>query len=240
MGRLGKLIAVAASVAIIAVAMGLEPKRPTAPGAVAPAPVPATEPALVPTAEPAPAPTAAPPAPDAPKGDAPSNPADAVDAPPPDLAQALAPGQITGAAGKGSVTGMAIPRYVSLKGSEGNARRGPGFTHRIDWVFRKSGMPLRITAEYEHWRRVEDSEGEGGWIHYSLLSGVRSALVTQDMAEFHSDPDDRADLVFRAQKNVTGWLEKCLPDWCRLSVDGMTGWVRKTALWGVDRDEVFK
>jgi SH3-like domain-containing protein len=64
---------------------------------------------------------------------------------------------------RGSVTSLPLPRYVSLKTNEGNARRGPGLTHRIDWVFTRAGMPLRITAEFEHWRRVEDSEGVGGW-----------------------------------------------------------------------------
>jgi SH3-like domain-containing protein len=78
----------------------------------------------------------------------------------------------------GCVTNLPLPRFVSLKGSEGNARRGPGLTHRIDWVFTRAGMPLKITAEFENWRRVEDSEGAGGWVHYSLLSGVRTALVT--------------------------------------------------------------
>ena len=90
---------------------------------------------------------------------------------------------------RGSVTNLPLPRYVSLKGNEGNARRGPGLTHRIDWVFTRAGMPLRITAEFEHWRRVEDSEGVGGWVNFVLLSGVRTALVTQDMAEFRTLPD---------------------------------------------------
>lgn len=141
---------------------------------------------------------------------------------------------------RGSVTNMPLPRYVSLKGKEGNARRGPGLTHRIDWVFTRAGMPLRITAEYEHWRRVEDADGAGGWVHYSLLSGVRSALVTQDMAEFRAAPRDDADVVFQAERNVVGWLLECDPDWCRLSVEGEKGWVRKTALWGVDKDEVVE
>ena len=54
----------------------------------------------------------------------------------------------------------------------------PGLTHRVDWVFTRAGMPLKITAEYENWRRVEDFEGAGGWVHYSLLSGVRTVMVT--------------------------------------------------------------
>lgn len=141
---------------------------------------------------------------------------------------------------RGSVTNLPLPRYVSLKGSEGNARRGPGLTHRIDWVFTRAGMPLRITAEYEHWRRVEDAEGAGGWVHYSLLSGVRSALVAQDLADFRDSPADDADVLFQAERNVVGWIQECEPEWCRLSVDGEKGWVRKTALWGVDAGEVIE
>ena len=142
--------------------------------------------------------------------------------------------------GKGAATQLPVPRFVSLKSSEGNARRGPGLTHRIDWVFTGAGMPLRITAEYEHWRKVEDSEGFGGWVNYSLLSGVRAILVTQDMAEFRTAPDDDAAVAFQAEIGVIGRLLECDPDWCRISVEGEKGWVRKAALWGVDRAEVVE
>ena len=54
---------------------------------------------------------------------------------------------------RGPVTNLPLPRYVSLKGNEGNARRGPSLSHRIDWVFRHAGMPLRVVAEFGHWRR---------------------------------------------------------------------------------------
>jgi SH3-like domain-containing protein len=101
------------------------------------------------------------------------------------------------------VTNLPLPRFVSLKGSEGNARRGPGLTHRIDWVFTRSGMPLRITAEYENWRRVEDFEGAGGWVHYSLLSGVRTGLVILDMAEFRDTPSDDGTVVAQAERALS-------------------------------------
>ena len=141
--------------------------------------------------------------------------------------------------GKGAVTNLPIPRFVTLKGNQGNARRGPGLTHRIDWVFTREGMPLKVTAEYEHWRRVEDVDGAGGWIHYSLLSGVRSVLVTQDMAQAFSDPDPGSDVVYQSELGVVGKLLQCLPDWCRIQVNGEKGWVQKTAIWGVTPDEVY-
>lgn len=141
---------------------------------------------------------------------------------------------------KGAVTNLPIPRFVSLKGREGNARRGPGLTHRIDWVFTTSGMPLRITAEHEHWRRVEDAEGMGGWVHYSLLSGVRYALVTQDLAEFRDSPAADARVNFQAERNVIGKVLECDADWCRVTTEGETGWILKSALWGVDPGEILK
>ncbi|WP_245999402.1 SH3 domain-containing protein [Paracoccus methylarcula] len=139
---------------------------------------------------------------------------------------------------RGPVTNLPIPRYVSLKGSEGNARRGPSLSHRIDWVFRHAGMPLRVVAEFGHWRRVEDKDGAGGWVHYALLSGVRTAIVIQDMAELRTRPDAEADIVARAESGAIVRLGECNPGWCKISGGGERGWVPKTSIWGVDPDEI--
>ncbi len=141
---------------------------------------------------------------------------------------------------RGAVTNLPLPRFVTLKTNEGNARRGPGLTHRIDWVFTRAGMPLQVTAEFDNWRRVEDREGAGGWIHYSLLSGTRSALVTQDLAAFRDDADDAARVTFQAEADVVGRVLECNLDWCRMNVDGTRAWVRKTAIWGVGADEIVE
>ncbi len=140
---------------------------------------------------------------------------------------------------RGAVTNLPLPRYVTLKTGEGNARRGPGLTHRIDWVFTRAGMPLKITAEYENWRRVEDAEGAGGWVHYSLLSGVRSVMITVDSADLHDSPDATSGIVLRAERGVLGRIVECAPDWCRINIQGEKGWVPKSALWGVNAGEVM-
>ena len=140
--------------------------------------------------------------------------------------------------GRGSVTNMPLPRFVSLKGSEGNARRGPSLSHRIDWVFRHRDMPLMVTAEFGHWRRVEDRDGQGGWIHYSLLSGVRTAIVHKDMLDLMAKPEARANVVARAEAGAIVRLHECNIDWCRVSGGGEKGWVPKTTIWGADPDEI--
>ncbi|MDD9709086.1 MAG: SH3 domain-containing protein [Paracoccaceae bacterium] len=142
------------------------------------------------------------------------------------------------AADRGSVTNLPLPRYVSIKSGEVNVRRGPSLTHRVDWVFTREDMPVEITAEHGHWRRVRDRDGAGGWVHYSLLSGTRTVIVDQDMLALHSRPDPAAPANAHLEQGVVARLDNCTPDWCRLSAGGYRGWAPKTALWGVKPDEV--
>ena len=134
---------------------------------------------------------------------------------------------------RGPVTNLPMPRYVSLKADEANARRGPGTDHRIDWVFRKRDMPLRVIGEYSNWRRVADRDGAGGWVHYTLLSGVRTVLVEVDMTPLRSSPDANAQINAYAEAGVIARLGDCVPGWCRISADGLRGWAEASALWGV-------
>ncbi len=137
----------------------------------------------------------------------------------------------------GPVTGLPLPRYVSLKLPEARARRGPSRSHRVDWIYLQPGLPLRITAEFEQWRRVEDVDGYGGWVHYSALSGVRTALVTQDLAPLRRSPDRSAPEVALLESGVIARILSCQRDWCRLAVDGHRGWVERRMIWGVDPEE---
>jgi len=141
--------------------------------------------------------------------------------------------------GIGCESHLPLPRYVSLKKSEGNARRGPDTSHRIDWVFVREGMPLKVTAESGDWRRVEDPEGEGGWMLNILLSPARTVLVTLDMAEIRAAPADDARLVAQAEIGVIGQVLACTRDWCRIAMDGQRGWMHKSTIWGVGPDETI-
>ena len=139
----------------------------------------------------------------------------------------------------GPETNLPLPRFVSLKTDEGNARRGPALDQRIDWVFVREDMPLQITAEYGHLRRVEDRDGEGGWVHYSLLSGTRTVIVDQDRLPLRSRPEDNAPEIALLEQNVVARLENCEVEWCRISAGGYGGWAPKADLWGVGAAEVL-
>ncbi|WP_323784634.1 SH3 domain-containing protein [Thalassovita sp.] len=139
---------------------------------------------------------------------------------------------------RGPVTNLPLPRFVSVKASEANVRRGPSLTHRIDWVFKRRNMPVEITAEYGHWRRVRDRDGAGGWVHYSLLSGVRHVIIDKDMLALHVRPDANTAITARLELGVIAKLENCTQDWCKLRAGGYRGWAPKDTIWGVNPDEI--
>ena len=139
---------------------------------------------------------------------------------------------------KGQVTNLPIPRYVSLKVKEANARRGPSLSHKIDWIYKRQNMPLEIYAEYENWRRVRDFEGLGGWVHYTLLSGTRYVLVKNELLEMRLLPSIDAQVIAKVPQHNIATLDKCNKDWCRIIDDGYKGWVPKNGIWGVYENEL--
>ena len=139
---------------------------------------------------------------------------------------------------KGQVTNLPIPRYVSLKVKEANARRGPSLSHKIDWIYKRQNMPLEIYAEYENWRRVRDFEGLGGWVHYTLLSGTRYVLVKNELLEMRLLPSIDAQVVAKIPQRNIATLDKCNKGWCRIIDDGYKGWVPKNGIWGVYENEL--
>ncbi|MFQ1699556.1 SH3 domain-containing protein [Loktanella agnita] len=138
----------------------------------------------------------------------------------------------------GPETHLPLPRYVSLKASEANVRRGPSLSHRIDWVFQRRNMPLQVIAEYGHWRRVIDRDGQGGWIHYTMLSGARTVLVEGQNTPLRIRPEDDALENAVLEPGVIARLGDCNTEWCQLTAGGYRGWAPKSVLWGVAAGEI--
>ncbi len=146
--------------------------------------------------------------------------------------------EMAGAVAFGPVTNLPLPRYVSMRAESANARRGPSLDQRVDWTFVRSGMPLEVTAEYGNWRRVRDAEGAGGWVHHTLLSGVRTVLVHAEGATaLHAGPSEGSAVRAYLEPGVVARLEECSADWCLVSAEGIEGWSPRGPLWGVAADE---
>jgi len=145
------------------------------------------------------------------------------------------------ALGRGSVTGLPVPRFVSLKADRINVRSGPSRDQDVQWVYTRAGMPVEITAEFENWRRIRDWQGAEGWVYHSLLSGKRTAVVVPrlktDLVPLYARRDVKSAVVARLQAGVLGKLDSCTGTWCEFSGKGFDGWIMQVRLWGAYPNE---
>lgn len=155
------------------------------------------------------------------------------------LAFALAAGAAR--AGGDVTSGLPVPRFVSLKADRVTVRGGPDKDHDVAWIYTRLGWPVEITAEFENWRRIRDSDGSEGWVYHSLLSGKRTASVQlkskTDLAPLYAQPDAKSAVTARLQVGVLGAVKRCTGNWCQISGEGYEGWIVQTELWGVYPDE---
>ncbi|MBN9580840.1 MAG: aspartyl-trna synthetase [Afipia sp.] len=140
-----------------------------------------------------------------------------------------------------SASGLPVPRYVSLKSDHVNVRVGPTKDQDVSWIYTRAGLPVEITAEFENWRRVRDSEGAEGWVYHSLLSGKRTAVITMkrkdELAPIYDSPDAASGVAARLQAGVVASVKRCVGGWCRINGSGFDGWIEQQRLWGVYADE---
>jgi SH3-like domain-containing protein len=139
---------------------------------------------------------------------------------------------------RGSVTGLPLPRYVSLKSSAVNLREGPSKDHATKWIYQRAGLPVEIIAEFATWRRIRDSEGADGWVLHSLLSGKRTALVQPWKKDapplpLRAKPDKDAAVTAKLAPGVVASVKKCDEGWCRVLGPGFDGYIQQNDLWGV-------
>jgi SH3-like domain-containing protein len=141
----------------------------------------------------------------------------------------------------GSVSGLPVPRFVSLKSDKVNVRGGPNQDQEVRWVYTRAGMPVEVTAEFENWRRIRDWEGAEGWVYHSLLSGKRTAVVVpnqkDELVPLYENADTTSPVVAKLQAGVQGALQSCTGVWCEFRGKGFDGWIRQDRLWGAYPNE---
>ena len=151
-------------------------------------------------------------------------------------------------------SGLALPRFVSLKVDRVNLRQGPGTEYPTAWVYHRAGLPVEILKEFEGWRQIRDADGAVGWVQGILLSGRRTALISPwalkattakpDTAASPIDirDDDRADArtVALVEPGVIAGVMGCDGRWCRITAGDVRGYIEQVKLWGVYEGEVVK
>ena len=108
-------------------------------------------------------------------------------------------------------------------------RRGPGIRYPILWVYQKRSLPLEIIEEFNTWRKVRDPDGAEGWIHQSMLTGKRSGLVINDLAEMYKGSNSRSEVMAKIERSVVLTIISCPQkiNFCNVRYNDQKGWIKK-------------
>lgn len=124
--------------------------------------------------------------------------------------------------------------FVSFRSSEVNVRTGPGYRYPIEYVYKRRHLPVKIVDSFDHWRKVEDYEGDSGWVHRNLLNDRQSVITRKSGVLLKKNPAADSPSVAEMERDVVGVVEECEFDWCHIEVEGYEGWVNKSDVWGVE------
>lgn len=132
---------------------------------------------------------------------------------------------------------LPVPRFESLAAAKVHGRRGPGMDHRIDWIYQTAGLPVQVLEESEGWRRIRDPAGDRVWVRADKLSPNRTVFVTTSQTpglpvRLAPRPESRVQAYLA--RGVVARLNECVGGWRKVTVNGQTGWVDRSGLWGGD------
>lgn len=109
-----------------------------------------------------------------------------------------------------------------------SAKAGPLFVVR-------AGTPVELVVSLEGWAKVRDSKGDLVWIEKKHLADKRNVIVRSDRAQIRVAADDKATLVFEAERDVVLELVEAAPGgWVKVRHrDGQSGFVKAPQVWGL-------
>ena len=168
----------------------------------------------------------------------PTPPAAPVVAPVP-AAPATPPPAVKPADGEKETEARPVPRFQALRSNEVNLRAGPGQRYRIDWVYKRTDLPVKVEREFEHWRLIRDADDIQGWVNQATLTSRRSFIVKGGDATLRDDPKETAAAVAILQPGVIGRIRSCAKasDWCKVQVAGHNGYLRRGQFFGTLPEE---
>ncbi len=130
--------------------------------------------------------------------------------------------------------------FASLRAEKVNLRSGPSADFPIQWVYVRRGLPVKVVASFDIWRKIRDSEGTEGWVNQQMLTGHRSVLVSGAVRDLRHDPKPDAGVVAKLEVGVVAAISKCDPTWCEVKAGGYKGWLMRDEVWGVDPGEIIE
>lgn len=125
------------------------------------------------------------------------------------------------------------PYWASIEEPEARMRTGPSTEFPVKWVYKRQNLPVKVVAVHSVWRKVEDPDGDQGWMHVRLLSPKRTAVISGSrIGALREAPEEAARIAWRVEPGVVGGIEECENGWCRFENAGRFGYIESDRLWG--------
>ena len=130
------------------------------------------------------------------------------------------------------------PYWASIASGEAMMRTGPGRNYPGIWLYKRRDLPIRVVQIYPNWRKIEDPDGQQGWMLVTLLSDRRTALVKPGgLRDMRTKADASAPVRYRVEAGVVGRIEQCDGAWCQLTIGRRSGFIRQVDLHGLSDGE---
>lgn len=139
---------------------------------------------------------------------------------------------------------LCSPYFASIKSNRVNAHVGPGKNYKITCEYIASGVPVVITAKYDHWRRIKDPDGVECWIHKSMLSPKRFVIsISKTPIPLKEKTNDGSKVIAKIKQNVIMRLLSVRGNWCEVEAiyknKKYKGWIQKNTVFGVSNNEIW-
>jgi SH3-like domain-containing protein len=128
------------------------------------------------------------------------------------------------------VFALAGERYAVM-GNLVNIRSGPGTNYDILWQVEKY-YPVNVTEESGSWYKIEDFDGDTGWIHKSLVRQIPAVITTKDKCNIRSGPGLKYKVLIISEKGVPFKVIERKGNWIHVQhSEGHEGWIHKSLVW---------
>ena len=130
------------------------------------------------------------------------------------------------------------PYWASIASGQAMMRTGPARKYPGIWLYQRRDLPVRVVAVYETWRKIEDPDGQQGWMLVTMLSDQRSVVMKPgDPKAIRNKPEAASHVAYQAEPGVVGKIDQCNAGWCRIAIGKREGYVAVGDVWGLSEGE---
>jgi len=134
-------------------------------------------------------------------------------------------------------TSQAYAGMKSVDGDKVQLRSGPGTKYASKWEY-GNGFPLKVLTRKGNWVKVKDFENDTGWIFKKYLTSRPHLIVKVNKGKkkkvnIRSGPGTKYKAVGKAYYGVVFETLEQKKGWAKVKHEsGLTGWIKRSLLWG--------